>query len=195
MKKSGGHKAKIINRLMKILGNILFTLFMIIMIGLIFITAQSRFTGMEPSLFSHRLYIVDSGSMSPTINIDSMIVVKEFAPQQIKEGDIITYYGSNNSVKVTHRVMEVQGQGQSFITKGDANETNDPMPLEGQRVIGKVVFTIPFIGMMFRFLSTIQGIISLALVGAIWLIAPKIFTKRVKHSGRKSQTVELNDPH
>lgn len=169
-----------IKKLIKIMENILFAMFMIVMVGLIFITAQSRLTGQEPALLSHRIYIVDSGSMSPTIKVGSMIIVKEMEPQEIKEGDIITYYGSTNSVKVTHRVVEVQQQGQSFITRGDANETNDPMPLEAQKVIGKVVFTIPFIGVMFSFISTGQGIATLLILGAAWILVPKLLHRQRK---------------
>lgn len=178
MEKSHMERFKSIKRISKLLGNLLFIFFMIIMGILIFITGQSRFTGREPSLFNHRLYIVDSGSMNPTISIDSMIVVKESMPEDIKKGDIITYYGSRSSVKVTHRVMEVGGQGEFFITKGDANKTNDFLPVEGEKVIGKVVFTIPLIGIIFRFLGSIQGIISLAVIGVIWIVVPKVFVGR-----------------
>ncbi|MFY9176409.1 MAG: signal peptidase I [Caldicoprobacterales bacterium] len=195
MRNSHVQKAGIANKLMKLLGNILFALYMIIMIGLIFITAQSRFTGREPSLFNHRLYIVDSGSMSPTIIQDSMIIVKESEPQDIKEGDIITYYGSQNSGKVTHRVVEVQEQGKSFITKGDANQTNDPLPLDGERVIGKVIFAIPFVGMIFRFLSSIHGIISLAILGAFWIVGSKIFVSHRNQNKHSQQTMEINESH
>lgn len=195
MKKSDVQKVNISKKLMKILINVLFTLYMIIMAGLILITAQSRFTGREPSLLNHRIYIVDSGSMSPTILKDSMIIVKELEAQDIKEGDIITYYGFQSSVKVTHRVVEVHEQGKSFITKGDANETNDPLPLEGERVIGKVVFVIPFIGTLFRFLSSIHGIISLAILGAAWIVIPKIFSSNQGQNQHAHQTTELNDSY
>lgn len=86
MKKSDVQKVNISKKLMKILINVLFTLYMIIMAGLILITAQSRFTGREPSLLNHRIYIVDSGSMSPTILKDSMIIVKELGGSRHKRG-------------------------------------------------------------------------------------------------------------
>lgn len=195
MTRTERRKAEARARLKKILSNILFTLFMVVMVGLIFVTAQSRFTGKEPMLLGHRLYIVDSGSMSPTIKVDSMIIVKESEAREIEEGDIITYYGAWNSTKVTHRVMEVRDQGKTFITKGDANTTDDPLPLEGERIIGKVVFFIPYIGMVFRFLSSIYGIIALVVVGAIWLIVPMILARKRKPHGPSQQTVELKDPH
>ena len=65
------------NKTLKIISNILFAIFMLVMVFLIFITAQSRFTGMEPSLFGNRLYVVDSGSMEPTMPVNSIIIVNE----------------------------------------------------------------------------------------------------------------------
>lgn len=177
-------KAKKASRILKGIENTLFTLFMIVMVGLILITAQSRFTGKEPSLLGHKLYIVNSGSMSPTIWEHSMIIVKELEPQEVMVQDIITYYGATDSDRVTHRVMEVENKGESFITRGDANETDDPMPLDGEKLIGKVVFTIPLIGLVFRFLSTIQGIGLLVVLAAIWIVVPKLLSKR-SHSSKE----------
>lgn len=162
---------------LKIMGNIFFVIFMIIMGVLIFITAQSKFTGREPTLFNHRIYVVDSGSMSPTINVDSMIIVRETEPSEINKGDIITYYGHNKNSRVTHRVMDIKNNGEFFITKGDANEISDPMPLEGKHLIGKVVFKIPFIGKVFRFLNTEVGMGVLIILTVLWIIAPLIREK------------------
>lgn len=155
------------NKWIKILQNIGFTIFMVVMIFLIITTAQSRFTGREPGLFNHRIYVVDSGSMSPTIKVDSMIIVKELEPREINKMDIITYYGHDKNSRVTHRAVEVIDNGKVFTTKGDANEVEDPMPVEGDNLIGKVVFTIPYIGKVFRFLNTEVGMTTLIILFAI----------------------------
>ena len=168
--------------IIKILGNIGFIIFMIIISTLIFITAQSKIIGREPTLFGFRIYIVDSGSMSPTIEVDSMILVKEMKKEEIISDDIITYYGHNKESRVTHRVMEVEDSGRSFITKGDANQINDPLPLDGNKLIGKVVFTIPVIGKVFRSLSTQLGIGILITLSILWIIIPIISSKFKKRT-------------
>ena len=48
----------------------------------------------------------------------------EFSP---KKGDIITFH--NGDTVVTHRV--VKKEKDIFITKGDANKTEDPVPADG----------------------------------------------------------------
>ena len=163
----------------KVIGNILFIIFMIVMIILILTTIQTRIMGREPSLLGHRLYVVDSGSMSPTLKIGTLITVKEIGPKEIIDGDIITYRGSGDSV-VTHRVMEVKDGGATFITKGDANETEDPMPLDSGKLIGKVVFSIPYIGLLLKLLQTKAGLIGIVILILVGIIIQTFVTKKGK---------------
>lgn len=165
------------NRGLKVLSNIGFTIFMLIIIILIFIAGQSRLTGMEPSLLGHRMYVVDSGSMTPTIAINSLIIVKEKQPSEIKENDVITYYGESGDTRVTHRVMEIEGNGDSFITKGDANNTEDFIPIEKEQVIGTVDYSIPYLGLVLRFLSSKFGIVFILVIGVLSFLIPIIVRK------------------
>lgn len=165
------------NKLFKLLGNIAFLIFMALMILMIFMVVQSRITGQEPSILGHRVYIVDSGSMVPTLPINSMIIVKETPASEIVENDIVTYYSGSQNARVTHRIVEVQEDGQSFMTRGDANNTEDPNPLSGDRIIGKLAFKIPYIGKVFRELNGKFGIVLIVILGAMWIIIPKLFKK------------------
>ncbi len=166
------------NKVIKVISNILFIIFMLVMVFFIFITAQSRLTGMEPSILGHRIYIVESGSMLPALKIDSMLIVKEVPPNEIQIGDIVSYYTKNTDAKVTHRVVDIQNDGNTFITRGDANNTDDPNPLEKDRLIGKVIFSIPFIGMIFRLLSQPIAIALLVIMGIAWILIPKLIRKK-----------------
>lgn len=170
------------NRALKLISNILFAIFMLVMVFLIFITAQSRFTGMEPSLFGNRLYVVDSGSMEPTMPVNSLIIVNEKTPEGIKMGDVLTYYGADTKTRVTHRVVEIGPNNNYFITQGDANNVEDAMPVEREQVIGNVVLTIPYIGYVFRFLSSTPGIVFLIGIGIIAFIGPLLLKKEPKEA-------------
>lgn len=112
------------NKVLAIVSNILFTISMIVILFFIFITAQSRLTGVEPSILGHRLYIVESGSILPALRINSMIIAKELPASEIEVGDILSFYGKNANVRITHRVVEIQNGGEAFITRGDENNTN-----------------------------------------------------------------------
>ena len=170
------------NKTLKIISNILFAIFMLVMVFLIFITAQSRFTGMEPSLFGNRLYVVDSGSMEPTMPVNSLIIVNEKSPDQINVGDVLTYYGADSKTRVTHRVIEIGTNNDYFITQGDANNVEDAMPVERESVIGIVTVTIPLVGYAFRFLSSTPGIVFLLSLGIIGFIAPLILKRQPKEA-------------
>ncbi len=167
------------NKALKLISNIFFTVFMLIMVFLIIMTAQSRFTGREPSLFGNRLYVVDSGSMEPTLPLNSLILVNEKNPDLIEKGDILTYDVSSDA-RVTHRVIDVGENNDYFITQGDANNVEDSAPVERENVIGVVRFTIPYIGYAFRFLSSTPGIVFILGVGLIAFIAPILFKAKPK---------------
>ncbi|HZH92909.1 MAG TPA: signal peptidase I [Tissierellaceae bacterium] len=173
---------KKVNRPLKVLSNVVFAIFMLVMAFLIFITAQSRITGMEPSLFGNRLYVVDSGSMEPALKMNSLIVVKERSPDQIEIGDILTYYGAESTTRVTHRVVEIGPGNEYFITQGDANNVEDAMAVEGEKVIGIVALSIPYVGYVFRFLSSTPGIIFIISVGLIALLAPVLMKRQPKEA-------------
>lgn len=158
----------------KVIENLVFIILMAIMSLLILMTAQSRLTGKEPSLLGHRVYIVESGSMEPALMTNSMILVKELDWKEVKEGDIITYYGNSKGIRVTHRAMEVDLESKTIRTKGDANNTEDPSLLKGENLIGKVVFKIPYIGIILRLLGTKAMIAFLVSLGFIWILLPKL---------------------
>lgn len=98
-------------------------------------------------------YVVQSGSMEPTIQTGSVIFVYETEPSAIEEGDIIAYNLREPDQRVTtHRVVDVTRDGELlFRTKGDANEDPDQYTVSPDAVIGTVPIvaesvTIPFVG-------------------------------------------------
>ncbi len=93
--------------------------------------------------------IVGSGSMRPTIDVGDIVIVKKVNISDIHVGDIIQYY-SNEGYTVTHRVIkmyELPNGTVMIVTKGDANDIPDK-PFKADRVIGKVVFVIPKVGLI-----------------------------------------------
>jgi hypothetical protein len=53
---------------------------------------------------------------------------------------------------VTHRIVSVGDDG-AFVTRGDANQTNDDWDGTDVRVAGRVLFSIPGIGKLLRAFS------------------------------------------
>lgn len=127
-------------------------------------------------------YVIQSGSMEPTLPVGSIIYVSNEKPENIKTGDIITFYANREStVPTTHRVIEIDATKRQFITKGDANEKEDIIPVSWLFYIGKVAFHIPMIGFVLASLTTINGkifLISGLLVGIVLIELAVLMEKK-----------------
>lgn len=156
--------------------NVLYFMTIALMAILVFFLFQSRIEGQNPSIGSYQMYIVESGSMVPSLDIGSLIIIREIEPEKLKVGDIITYGGEESQKTVTHRIVEIcKGERLSFITRGDANDVNDPLPVRGEAVVGKVIFDIPFLGFLMHFLRTKNGFFLLVLLPAGIIIFSQLF--------------------
>ena len=106
-----------------------------------------------PSFFGTSTLIVTTGSMSGTIEDGDMIVVKK--SDEYKIGDIITFLPAGDSIPTTHRIIRVNDG--MFYTKGDANNAEDTRAIEKSDIVGKVAFTVPHVGLFFRWLKDDLG--------------------------------------
>ena len=90
-------------------------------------------------------------------------------PKTLKIGDIISYKQNNKGPIITHRITDISfTHGQYFFyTKGDNNEEKDPQPISEKEIIGKVIASIPYLGIvvfnknkLFFIISILLGFIS-----------------------------------
>lgn len=123
-----------------------------------------------PNIFGYSTAVVISGSMEPNISVNDMIIIKE--QNEYKKGDVISFIDGKSLV--THRIADVTDAG--FITKGDANNAEDKDPVTSKQIAGKVVFTIPYVGLVLEYLQSPLGIMILIL-GAFAIIALPSFFK------------------
>ena len=111
------------------------------------------------SMFGFRYYVVLTDSMVPEFSSGDMVFVKVSDAKSIDKGDVITFNPSSGSdAYLTHRVTEkltnYQGTGVTcFRTKGDANKDDDSFLIDESRVIGKVQFHVPKLGVIVRFVQ------------------------------------------
>ncbi len=92
-----------------------------------------------PKVLGYQVYHVISGSMHPSIPINSVVYVEKKEAAQIQKGDIIAFYSvSDSGAIITHRVVKNQVVSGQFVTKGDANNKEDIAPVPYEYVIGKV---------------------------------------------------------
>lgn len=118
----------------------------------------------DAAIFGYRFYQVLTDSMAPQPDSPKggfysgdIVLVKLVDSKQVKMGDIVTFQVGEGDRYLTHRMVgrldELNGKkGDYIITKGDANNTNDP-PIEADRIYGKVTFVIPKMGSVLNFVQ------------------------------------------
>lgn len=121
-----------------------FCVSIIVLIAIALVAA--RLTGLQG-------YSVKSNSMAPTYPINSFVFVKKTSPAEIEVGDVITYVFNDEGLLVTHRVTAIDSEHQTFTTKGDNNNIQDPNPVLWGNVIGKAIFSIPKAGIIMGVLT------------------------------------------
>lgn len=101
-------------------------------------------------LIGIQTYTVLSGSMEPTYHTGSLLYVKSVDVEDLEVGDPITFMLDEDTV-ATHRIIEIipdetDDSVLRFRTQGDANESADATPVHCNNVIGKPIFSIPYLG-------------------------------------------------
>ena len=126
------------------------------------------------------LYTILSPSMEPNIKVyDVIFDVNVDSPEDIKEGDVITFISTATLTKgmtITHRVVQViqDENGYSYMTKGDNNLANDGAAVPFDNVLGKVLFKIPQLGRVQEFLGTKGGWLIVVVIPALIVIISDI---------------------
>ena len=132
----------IYEKIINIILDILIVIFGIFLLISIYNNVQIKILGNEySSFFGYSTFEVQTGSMADTINPGDWIVVKN--EKDIKLDDIVTY--SQDGDFITHRVVETYND--TFVTKGDANNSKDD-PISRTQIVGKVIKILPGFGII-----------------------------------------------
>ncbi len=138
---------------------------------IILLMAATALTFLAPR-FSWSVDAVFSGSMEPELKVGGVVVTRPVEPEEIRAGDIITFYSPLNERLTSHRVIAVeQASAFQFLTKGDANGDADPVVVPAQNVVGKVCLHIPYFGYITQFVKTPLGfLLTICIPGLVVII-------------------------
>ncbi len=139
---------------MKKIWNFITTILVTIVVLLAVLLVGIRLVGID-------VYTVLSGSMEPTYHVGSVIYVKNVDPYTLKSGDVITFMLDEDTL-ATHRIVDVIPDEEEpstirFQTKGDANDSVDGSLVHYKNVVGKPVFSIPYLGYVANFIQNPPG--------------------------------------
>ena len=157
----------------KIWDTVTTTLVILVVIFAIFLMG-SRLVGLQ-------VFNVISGSMEPTYSVGDLLYVKTVDPDSVKVGDPITFVLNEDLVVATHRVVAVDRENRQFVTKGDANETEDANPVHFNNLVGVPVFAIPLLGYVSAYIQNPPGMyvaiaLGVALLAVVFL--PDLLSKK-----------------
>lgn len=143
-----------------------------------------------PFVFNVRPYIVMTGSMEPQLPRWSLAYVdRSVKPDDMEEGDVIAYLVSGNTV--THRIIGEAGD--DFITKGDANRQADETPTPKDKVVGLVIYSIPYIGYVIHLMRTVYGVAFILLIGAGYVAVAVLSDKNNTEEKEKNYDTEEDE--
>ena len=131
----------------KVAGIIGYILIFAIILVLAFVVI-SKVTNHTVFIFDRTTAWVMTPSMEPEIPAQSYILLKRVDPSTIKVGDVITFLSDDPDLKSlnaynTHRVVEIIGDNEEFVTKGDANSIDDgAYSAKAENIVGRYVKTL-----------------------------------------------------
>jgi len=175
------------NRIMKKLIKVVYYIF----IGFIASIVVLLIISVLPITGNCKFYVVQSGSMEPAIKMGSVVMVKPVDEYEI--GDVISF-GEMTKTKspTTHRIYDIKVQGGEpiYITKGDANNAPDTREIKKEDIVGKVLFSVPFVGYAVDFAKKPMGFALIIIVPATLIIIDEI--KKIFGEIKKKKQTQNN---
>jgi signal peptidase len=136
-----------------------------------------------------QLLAVMSGSMEPTIQVGGIVSVRPVPVSELQVGNVITFATqSNPDVLVTHRIVALEARDNQTLvtTKGDANDSVDAVAVPVSRAVGRVDFTLPWLGYLMVWLASPLAKVGIVVISVIGFALPS--TKR------NAARAELSEP-
>ena len=166
------------------IGKIIYTVILVIVLVFAVIVILSAI----PFPNGLKMYVVKSGSMAPIIKSGDLIFSQK--QELYNANDIITYIprGENKNVEsITHRIVEIKDG--MYITKGDANPSEDSESVSLNQIKGKYRFRIPLFGYLVSFAKTTPGLILLIIIPGTIIIYGEIqnIISEIKKKKREEQ--------
>lgn len=190
-------KTGIVHKLLSGLGAVLCVILGFLLVCNLTIIIKGTVNPEEPpSVIGITPFVVLSGSMSGDapdhIETGDLVFVTETEAEELEVGDVIAFM--EGSVIVTHRIIEIgtdEEGGLQFITKGDANNAKDQIPVNPEDLVGIYKYRIPKLGDFALFLQTPAGMLIFIGVPLLGFIIYDII-RRQRYAGKESRrTAEL----
>ena len=167
------------NKILKTIGNILYTLLFILVVLMLLVVVMQRATNNTIAVGGFRMFSVATGSMIPVYEVGDVLISKEIDGEDIKVGDDLIYQGKKGSFAgkiVTHRVISIEKQedgNYKIITQGVANNVADP-EIDQTQVYGKVICNVKILGLIGKLVRNVYTFYFILLIPVAVLIVKNV---------------------
>ena len=196
--------SKTSSKVMTIVGIVLCVILLPILIVNLTLIIKGFTSDDVPSIGNNIPLIVLTESMEPTIDGGDLIIIKKAKPEDIKQGDVISFYDpiSKSSAIVTHRVIEVLEDPETgkilWRTQGDSKEnTADPEPVSEDLLVGRwskkgdTGVRIPYLGSIAMFMQTTTGLILCVFLPILLVVGYDMLRRKRGEKEAKDDTAAL----
>lgn len=187
-------KKTVMHKVLSILSIILCAILVPVLIVNIILIVKSHTNPNEVPSFGNSVpMVVLTDSMYPTIESGDLIILEKTEAEQVKKGDIITFFDpkGDGSSTITHRVNDVIFEDGKilFQTKGDANNVADKELILSDNLIGVYNKRIPGIGNIIMFMANSKTLIICVAILLVILVGYDF----IDNKNKDKQSKEEND--
>lgn len=161
---------------------------MLLLVAMTAFVLISNARGDVPFLGKYSVLFVLTESMEPEIPARSNILVEKVDPATLEVGDVIVFVSEDPSIKGqrnTHRIIEIVGDHEEFVTKGDHNVIKDEYTVPAANVVGKYSRTLHVMTRFSRLLATPTGFVML--IAIILVILMIMYLPDLKKAEKKQE--------
>ena len=175
-------------KVLKIIKDVLGYLVMLVLVGMTVFVLVTNSRGDVPFFGNHSIMWVLTESMEPVIPERSNILVEKVDPSELAVGDIIVFVSRDPLIegqRNTHRIAEIIGDNEEFVTKGDHNQVEDAYHVFPEDVVGRYVRNLPIVTRFTRLLSTKMGLMMIIVV--VMAVMMLLYLPDLKKSLKKQE--------
>ena len=180
----------------KTVRTVLTVLVILLLVLAIAIVLTARLKGEPLFIAGYTVLWVQTESMEDTIPAKSFILVEKASAQDVAVGDVITFICDDPSLPIygqpnTHRVVEIVGDHQEFVTKGDHNLAEDHTTAKADKLLAKYVKNLTVLSALGRFFTTPIGL-AVALV-CIALFCCLLYLPEIRKALKKNKETKARE--
>lgn len=131
------------------------------------------------------VYAVQTDSMAPRLQPGDAVFIRAVPFEQLQPNDVISARFPESDGIFTHRIVRIDAENRQIYTRGDHNMNDDPMPTDASRIIGRLWFSVPWIGFLsLRLMNFTVIYVAVGIALALIVLRMLLSLRRKKTNGR-----------